>query len=151
MSLPDNWVDQLFSKLTLTYGQAFMRQYDGLPLDEVKANWAHELGCFAQSKDAIRYGLERLPTDRPPNVLQFRVLCNRPTEHDTKTLRLPAPPANPEIAARIRAAFKRPLQEIQPKDWAWKLRGRELGGEKLTAYQHQCWRDAIGSDLAEAA
>lgn len=146
MPLPDAWVDQLFAKLTVRYGASFLRQYAGLDVNEVKADWAQVLAPFSQSKDALRHGLEHIPADKPPNALQFRDLCRRPAEHDTKTLRLPAPPANPEVAARIRAAFNRPLQKALPRDWAWKLRGREQSGERLSAFQRAAWHEALAAE-----
>jgi hypothetical protein len=151
MSLPDNWVDRIFRKLGATYGQAFLRQYDGVDLPDVKANWAHELAVFQQAPDAIAYGLDHLPVDRPPTVLQFRDCCRRPTEHATKVLKLAAPPANPQIAAKVRDAFKRPLEPADPKAWARRLRDREIAGEKLSKFQRDAWRDAIGVYDTEAA
>lgn len=73
--LPDKFIDRIFSKLSLTYGARFMRQYDGLDPDLVKANWAHELAGFAATPLAIKHALDHLPKDDPPNVLQFRDLC----------------------------------------------------------------------------
>lgn len=151
MSLPEPWVEKIFRKLSATYGQAFMRQYVGVDLADVKANWAHELAVFQQSPDAIAYGLEHLPPDRAPTVLQFRDACRRPNEHDTRTLKLPTPPVNPELAAKVRQAFRRLSEPFNPKAWAFTLRDREANGEKLTAYQRLCWRDAVGAENVEIA
>lgn len=150
MSLPANWVDRIFSKLTLTYGAAFMRTYEGLPLDEVKANWADELSGFQQCPSAIGYGLEHLPTGKPPNVLEFREICRR---EPARTLALPAPkakPIDPAILRATRAAFKG-AGDPDPKGWAKRLQAREMAGEKLTAAQRSMWRAAIGGNLAQAA
>lgn len=76
MSLPDAWVDRIFDKLTLVYGHQFLSRWDGLPLDPVKADWAHELRGFAQNPPAIAYALEHLPPAKPPTVLEFRALCS---------------------------------------------------------------------------
>lgn len=38
-----------------------------------------------------------------------------------------------------------------PKAWASALRKRELLGERLTPFQRQAWRDAIGSQAGEVA
>lgn len=78
MSLPDAWVDRIFDKLNLTYGHQFLARWDGLPVDKVKADWAHELRFLQQNPGAITYALENLPPGRPPNVLEFRALCNSP-------------------------------------------------------------------------
>lgn len=146
MSLPDSWVERIFRKLSATYGQAFLRQYDGVDLADVKANWAHELAVFQQAPDAIAYGLEHLPVDRPPTVLQFRDACRRPTEHATSTLRLPLPKPDPAMARAIRAAWK-PVGAGSPRAWAERLRDRERSGEKLTPFQRAAWREALAAEI----
>lgn len=146
MSLPEPWVEKIFRKLSATYGQAFMRQYDGVDLADVKANWAHELGVFQQAPDAIAYGLDHLPVDRPPTVLQFRDCCRRPTEHSTSTLRLPMPKPDPKLARAIRDAWK-PVGSGGPRAWANRLRDREQSGEKLTAFQRSAWREALAAEI----
>jgi hypothetical protein len=150
MSLPDNWVERIFRKLAATYGQAFLRQYDGVDLADVKANWAQELAVFQQAPDALAYGLDHLPADRPPTVLAFRELCRRPTEHATSTLRLPLPKPDPAMARAIRDAWK-PVGMGGPRAWADRLRKREEDGEKLTQFQRKAWRDAIGVQEQEQA
>lgn len=148
MSLPEPWVEKIFRKLSATYGAAFQRQYDGVDLADVKANWAHELAVFQQAPDAIAYGLDHLPADhRPPTVLQFRDACRRPTEHATSTLRLPMPKADPELARAVRAAWK-PAGTGGPRAWAERLQQREERGERLTQYQAQAWRRALKAELA---
>lgn len=145
MSLPDSWVERIFRKLSATYGQAFLRQYDGVDLTDVKANWAHELAVFQQAPDAIAYGLERLPADRPPTVLAFRDLCRRPTERATSALRLPMPKPDPAMARAIREAWK-PVGVVGLRSWADRLRAREEAGETLTEIQRMAWRDALRAD-----
>jgi hypothetical protein len=144
LSLPDSWIDKLFRKLSATYGQAFLRQYDGVPMDDVKANWAHELSCYQQTPQAISRGLDRLPSDRAPTVLQFRELCRGQAEHDR--LALPAPPkepVTPEVLAATKAAFQR-KDERGWRDWAHALRRRHESGEKLTRFQVKAYRETLG-------
>lgn len=94
MSLPDPWVEKIFTKLSLVYGRAFLSQYEGMDLLAVKADWAHELAGFENMPEAIAYALKHLPMDRPPNVLQFRALCRKVPEPVFKAL--PAPKADRE-------------------------------------------------------
>lgn len=102
MSLPAAWVDSLMARLAVRYGAAFMRQYEGIDVSLVRADWADVLGGFCGRPDAIRYALDHLPPDRPVTALQFRAICN--AAPDT-TLALPAPdvPAQPERVAQIAA------------------------------------------------
>ncbi len=78
MSLPEAWVDRIFDKLTLVYGHQFLSRWDGLPIADVKANWAQELARFQQNPSAISYALENLPPAKPPTVLEFRAICTSP-------------------------------------------------------------------------
>lgn len=146
MSLPASWVDRLFAKLTVTYGQGFLRQYEGIPIADVKVNWAEELASFQQSPDSIRYGLTYLPPSKAPTVLEFRDLCRKAP---SSTLSLAAPrgesPA-PEVIAATRDAF-RSLSQRGDKDWAYALREREGHGKGLTLYQRKAWREAIGTEV----
>ena len=73
--LPSNWVDRIFTKLTLIYGRSFISRYEGIDLLAVKADWALELSRFSNSPESIAFALSNLPKDYPPNVLQFKDLC----------------------------------------------------------------------------
>lgn len=142
MSLPNPWVERIFLKLSVTYGQAFLRQYDGVDMADVKANWGHELSGFQQHPDAIRYGLENLPPDRSPSVLQFKEICRRTPSHQPIKA-LPLPPVNPVMVEKVKTAFKRPDGRTDSRDWATKLKEREEAGEILTLAQRNAWREAM--------
>lgn len=86
MSLPAAWVDALFHRLAVRYGASFSRQWEGLDMAAIKADWAEELGYYAEHPQAIAGALRELPTDFPPNAMQFRALCAKA---------LPAVPALP--------------------------------------------------------
>lgn len=148
MSLPAAWVDRVFEKLMLSYGHDFLRRWEGLDLEKVKADWAHELAGFEQNPDAIKHALMHLPAGQPPTVMQFRALCiGRP---DANVPALPAPKADP---ARVADAIKRAAtaQRTQdPKAWAHRLRVREDQLDRLTQAQRTMWRAAIGN-VVEAA
>ncbi len=73
MSLPAAWVDALFSRLSVRYGDTFFRQYDGIDPQAVKADWAEVLD--GTSGHSIEYALKNLPSDWPPTALKFRDLC----------------------------------------------------------------------------
>ena len=140
--LPADWVDQIFARLTVRYGAAWLRMWEGVDLAAVKADWAEELSGL--TADSIDHGLAHLPTDRPPNVAQFRELCRRPPDRFPA---LPAPkpgPIAPEVAAAMRRLVK-PKRE-DPTAWARALMERDRRGGGITRYQRQCYRDALGLD-----
>jgi hypothetical protein len=99
--LPADWVDALFARLAVRYGSAWTAQWAGYDIAAVKADWAMELGNYAERADAIKHALNHLPDDRPPTVGQFRRLCrNAP---DYFSLALPAPKPTDEAKAAVRA------------------------------------------------
>ena len=150
--LPADWVEKLFRKLSATYGQSFLRQYDGVPIEDVKVNWGVELGCFEGNGPAIARGLELLPADRAPTVLQFRDLCKTNTPSEFLALPAPtAPPVSPEVVAATKAAFKRTAATVGNRDWAHALKAREALGKGLTMFQRSAWRTALREDLAPEA
>lgn len=97
MPLPDSWVEALFARLSVRYGAAWLRQWEGIDMAAVKADWAEQLG--GASSGAIKHALECLPVDRPPTVGQFQALCrNAPTYAPPA---LPAPKLSPERRAEL--------------------------------------------------
>lgn len=145
MSLPDAWVDRIFEKLTLVYGHRFLRQWEGLDMAAVKRDWSYELRGFQQSPQAIGYGLEHLPPDEAPTVLQFRDLCRRVPESQG-SLPMPKPTAEErEKAARICRDLRIRIgaDVADPRDWAYDLQAREKRGEELSPVQAKAWREAL--------
>ena len=65
MTMPSSWVDKIFQKLTLVYGRDFLGRWEGVPLEEVKDDWAHELSGYENAPAAISYALQNLPP-KPP-------------------------------------------------------------------------------------
>jgi hypothetical protein len=81
MSLPMPWVDRIFTKLTMIYGREFLGRWEGLNIDEVKADWASELSGFKEFPDSIAYALNNMPEGiKPPTVLDFRAMCRKAPE-----------------------------------------------------------------------
>lgn len=109
MPLPASWVDPLLAKLTLRYGQAFMRQYADLDPGMVKADWAEVLDGFERHPAALRYAVDNLP-DTPPNAMQFRAIARRAPPPDVAALPAPQgeapPPQIGQLARTMRG--KRP-------------------------------------------
>lgn len=140
MGLPASWVDNLFARLGVRYGDSFTRQWQDADPAAVKRDWAEVLAGFEQHPDSIAYALENLP-DRPPNAQQFRAICRNAPPPVVK--QLPAPKADASVA---RAAIERlkALKSREPSaEWAAKLSERERQGDRLTAAQKSAWRAAM--------
>jgi len=109
--LPSAWVEELFARLTLRYGAAFLRQWPDADIAVVKADWARVLGGL--SPIAIRAGLDNLP-DKPPLLAgQFRRLCLEclPGEERRLVVALPAPKVEIPQSVRERLQQLRKRQE----------------------------------------
>lgn len=92
-------VEAIFTKSALVYGRDFLGRWEGQDLNEVKADWERELSGFLHNPAAVAYGLQNLPADKPPTVLQFRAICNR--YDPPKPLELAPPKADPERVRQI--------------------------------------------------
>lgn len=75
--LPRDWLDRVFGRLMVRYGDSWVRMWTGFDMEKVKADWCEVLANVHKRPEALRYALENLPPDRPPNAAQFKELCNR--------------------------------------------------------------------------
>jgi hypothetical protein len=144
MSLPANWVDAIFDRLSLIYGQSFQRRWADLDLNAVKSNWAHELAGFAHLPKAIAYALENLPMDRPPTVLEFKFLARRAPPDELP--RLEAPKADPERVAAELAKLAPVLQAPPARpntDWAKRIVARADAGERVPVLPLRMAREVL--------
>ena len=108
MQMRSDWIDALFDRLAVRYGALFTRQYDGIDLAAVKADWAGMLGGLSGA--ALRYGLANL-APLPPNAIQFRDICLRaPAEFKPM---LEAPRADPAVVAAVRAGITGPTDRAE--------------------------------------
>lgn len=143
MPLPLTWVDRIFDKLMLVYGRDFTGRWDGLPLDAVKVDWAHELSGFENHPESIKYALQILPNSKPPTVLEFRHMANSCPKMANKEL--PLPPADPKIVAMVVQGLKPAAdQPYGMKQWAHTLKARHEAGDRLNANQIRCYMAALG-------
>lgn len=75
---PDTLVDRLFRKLALMYGKAWLDLWAGMPIDEVKGEWARTL--TGVEPEAMRLALDALLTAGkpfPPSLPEFVSLCRQ--------------------------------------------------------------------------
>jgi hypothetical protein len=137
-------VDAIFDKLTLVYGQSFLRRWADIDLNAVKSDWAHELSGFQHHPKAIAYALENLPVDSPPTVLQFKFLARRAPPDELP--RLEAPKADPgRIAAelaKLAPVLKKPSARPNT-DWADRIQARVDAGEKVSPTVRRMAREVL--------
>jgi hypothetical protein len=143
-SLPQSWVDRIFDKLTLTYGQQFLRRWADLDINAVKSDWGHELAGFESHPDAISWALQNLPGDHPPTVLEFRALARKSPPKELP--RLEAPKADPD---RVAAEVAKLAPVLKPKgddgkEWARRLVSRASAGDKVRTISLRFAREALG-------
>jgi hypothetical protein len=145
MSLPTPWVDRIFHKLTLAYGRDFVGRWEGIDLNDVKTDWAHELSGFMQCPDAISYALANLP-HKAPSVIEFRALARKAPLPEFKQLEAPKADAEKvalEIAKQI--GIKQALApRHDPKEWAKRIINRASAGEKVRQATLRHAREALG-------
>lgn len=134
-------IDRLFTRLAASYGAEWTRQWDGVPIGDVKTAWGHELAGFAKNLPAIAHALENLP-ERCPNVIQFHNLCR--TAPGPVVVFLPQPKADP---ARVAAELAKmvPAAAVGRLDWARRLQAKdEMSPSSVTPTIRKMYRDALG-------
>ena len=151
MSLPASWVDRIWDKLSLTYGQAFLRRWADLDLNAVKSDWAHELAGFEHHPKAIAWALQNLPPEKAPTVLEFKFLARRAPPDELP--RLEAPKADPErVAAELAklAPIKQAPRGRPSVDWAHRIVAKHDGGGKVAPATLRMAREALANKGATA-
>lgn len=79
--LPIAWIERLFERLSVMYGNKFIDLWRGLDLDSVKRAWAEDLAGL--TTDELKRGLDACKREEwPPTLPQFINLC-RP-QRDTR-------------------------------------------------------------------
>lgn len=152
MSLPTTWVDKIFDKLTLTYGQQFLRRWQDIDLNAVKSDWAHELSGYERFPKAIAYALQHLPVDKPPTVLEFRAMARRTPADEAP--RLEAPKADPSlIAAELeKLAPLRELTFAKPStEWAYRIVAKHDAGQRVNYLPLKMAREVVANTERKVA
>lgn len=154
MSLHIKAIDRLFERLGASYGAQWTRQWQDVPMSDVKTSWAHELDVFSNSLHRVAWALENLPP-RCPNVIEFKALCRQAPAPDVP--RLPEPKAGPE---RVKAELSK-LGDLRAKvttgavidhkAWAKRIIQRHEAGEKINPTSLRFAREALGSRALSVA
>jgi hypothetical protein len=152
--LPLPAIDRLFNRLALTYGSAWVRQWEGLDANTVKSFWAHELSQFTGCLQNIAWALENLP-ERCPNLVQFKALCHQAPAAVKPAL--PEPKADPERLkaelaklAPLATEMKAQKRSTDGREWARLIMQRFNTGQKVNQTSLAMARNALNLE-AEAA
>jgi hypothetical protein len=132
VSMSPEAIDVLFDRLAGVYMGAWMRAIGDMPINDVKSAWAHELGAFSGSKEKmlpVAWALKNLPSNYPPNAVQFRQLCEQAPKPQGQAVAQDegGRPASPEERKRLREAIAGAVAHLSPNappssntDWkAW--------------------------------
>jgi hypothetical protein len=135
-ALPLEWIKKVFARFNAVYGPALMRGTwgDG-DLSETWNVWAYELRNFGNHGQAIKYALEHLPTEYPPNLLAFKSLCQEGLKREEKPLALERKLTHEEIEfGRIRAEnlVQQVKQPSNHRKWIYDLRDRINQGQSVS-------------------
>lgn len=142
------WLDTIMARLSAAYPGRFPPR--AWPLSLLRAEWGRELDGATDAQ--LRHALANLPTDHPPNALQFRALAmtvpQAPPEAPERQPRKVKPNAELLSTAKTFAeGIKQARSPTDPLRWARMLRTREERGERLNRVQQAAWRDALRYDL----
>lgn len=151
-TLPSAWIDQIFATMAVSYGSDWFMKWEGIEEAALRAKWATDLGAYINRGDAIKFALDHLPVDKPPNSLQFRVICmGAPRPDEAPQPQLPSmSPVKADIS-RLKSAMER-YKELRaeaaknPRGWAKALRARERAGEDIGTAKKLAWRAALRVD-----
>lgn len=139
MRLPDSWVDELFGRLSVRYGTAFLAQYRDVDIAAVKADWAAVLGWFGDKPRCIAQALEWLPADKAPNAMQFKAMALEAARMIDRHAALPAPPHGrpppPEVRKLLEGALSLPNNATPNQRLLERLRRIRDSGEPMSVAQ----------------
>lgn len=149
MSLPISWVDKIFERLTVRYGDRFLNRWKGIDMDAVRCDWADTLAGFENWPEAISFTLGHIDDEKPPTASMFRSLAMKAPKPER--LALPEPKSDPaRVAVELAklAPLKISVASHDQKDWAKRLQARHAAGENLNMNQIRCFRLALGLEAA---
>lgn len=149
-ALPDAWIDRLFQRFALMYGNNWASKWAGLPMADVKAAWAADL-AFA-SADQIRKALDYCKghNPHPPSSPEFVGLCRSfaPAMDTRSMLEDQRQGDMPEGVQQAIAEFLTPGRKRDPRDWAREILALHAEGKYSQICGVQCAKRALGMEAA---
>lgn len=78
-SLPDSWIERIFSRMSAMYGSLFRERWRDCDLSEVKLVWAEELSTFSDNPECFGMALKAIVSECkfPPTLPEFVAICRR--------------------------------------------------------------------------
>lgn len=110
--LPPAWLDRVFGRLALRYGNEWLRKWEAFDMAAVRADWAETLAGLQHRPTAIRYAFEHVHATKPPTAAEFKAIANRAPSEPQQRLEPPKPPINRERVAELRAKVGLAVQPI---------------------------------------
>ena len=131
------WVDVLFTRLQVRYGDAWTRKWDGIDAEAIKADWFEALATMVErNPKAITHALQHLP-DYPPNCDGFLRICLL-APSPKMALAAPVDKPDPAFASKVKAdvAEAAAKQVGSPAEvLIAKMRAKVADGQKLSSQQ----------------
>lgn len=125
----DDIVNEIFAQLRLTFGAEWDRKWASgqvsergtdVGIDMAKMHWANELAGFNAQRYRLRYALRNAKrSTRPPNLAEFRALCNAAPPPPSPYVALPKPEERRvarEVIAQAGGSITR--ERADPLQWA---------------------------------
>ena len=146
----DNIIDAIFGRMAVRYGSEWIRKWEGVDINAVKADWKHELEGFANNLEPLRHALKNLPA-KCPNVAELRIIANSCPPANFKLL--PAPHAGAEYAKQVVGHVKERVSRFpkrDPKQWARDIMAKVEEGKNVPAHRVRDARIALGKEGVQA-
>ncbi len=109
-ALPDTRIDRLFMRFSVLYGKHWADMWAGIPIDQVKAAWAHELARF--SNEQLGAGLKAVGKF-PPTLPEFVALCKPQSVPPAHRFLLPDRSPREPIPQHIRDVLRKVRERAQ--------------------------------------
>lgn len=154
MPLPTNWVDEIFARLTVRYGAAFLHRWTsvGIDLERARQDFANELSGFENWPEAIKFAFANLDPEKPPTAAMFRAIALKAPKPDRPAL--PEPAADPERAAlelKKLAPVRNMQGAVDHKAWARRIMARHEAGESINLTTLRFAREALNMAIVPFA
>jgi len=123
MNLPTQWIERIFAKLQGAYGYGFTSKFatgmvNGVDsgIENAKLVWAEEPGTASDLPEAIGYALKHLPSEKAPNVFEFRDACRRAPRKSEAVAAIEYKPTAEDVERHKEMAHKA-AEAVRPKEF----------------------------------